>query len=230
MDAEEPPAPTSGPGHEALLRLLDAYAAGNARTRALVEREIWGDFGLTGAPLVLDMSGFSRTVRRRGIVAYLAMVRRMQRLTAPIVARSSGRIVKFEADNLYALFGDVPEALEAASAILEALASEVVADPEDRIRVSMGIAYGSLVLIDGRDYFGDCVNTAAKLGEDLAGPGVVLVSEEAVARLPMATRLTLSPCRFELGGLVFEAAAWSPGAAGSLRSGAPDGDAEGGMA
>jgi adenylate cyclase len=210
MDAEEPPAPSPGPGHEALLRLLDAYAAGDARTRAIVEREIWGDFGLTGAPLVLDMSGFSRTVRRRGIVAYLAMVRRMQRLTTPLVSRSSGRIVKFEADNLYALFPDVAFALEAAETILEALASETVADPEDRIRVSMGIAYGGLVLIDGRDYFGDCVNTAAKLGEDLAGPGEVLVSQDAAARLPPDVRLTLAPCRFELGGVDFEAAAWSP--------------------
>jgi adenylate cyclase len=224
-----PPTPHAGPGHDALVRLLDAYAAGNARIRATVEREIWADFGVTGAPLVLDMSGFSRTVRRRGIVAYLAMVRRMQRLTAPLVDRHGGRVVKFEADNLYALFPDVADALASAEAITEVLAADPVSDPEDRIRVSMGIAYGSLVLIDGTDYFGDCVNTAAKLGEDLAGAGVVLVAQDAALRLPTATRLTLTPCRFELGGLVFEAAAWSAGGAGRLHEGAGDVSPEGGL-
>ena len=55
------------------------------------------------------MSGFSLLTRRYGIVHYLSMVRRMQEVTRPIVHDHSGSVVKFEADNGFAVFSRARE-------------------------------------------------------------------------------------------------------------------------
>jgi len=47
--------------------------------------------------------------------------------------------------------------------------NEYTDDPFD-IRISIGIDFGDVLLIGGPDYFGDSVNRACKLGEDVAVP------------------------------------------------------------
>ena len=51
--------------------------------------------------------------------------------------------------------------------------------PEDRITIAIGIDHGDLLLIEDRDFFGDPVNTACKLGEDVAAEGEILVTARA---------------------------------------------------
>ena len=116
-----------------LHRALERFDAADDATRPAVEADIWAAFGTEGAPLVLDMSGFSQSVKRRGIVPYLSMVRRMLHLTRPRVEAHGGEAVKYEADNLYALFADPESALAAAREIIAACAAEPVARPEDRV-------------------------------------------------------------------------------------------------
>ena len=50
----------------------------------------------------------------------------------------------------------------------------------EQIYLSVGIDYGRLLLIDGEDYFGDPVNTASKLGEDLAIKAETLVTQRTI--------------------------------------------------
>jgi class 3 adenylate cyclase len=133
----------------------------------------------------MDMSGFSLLTQKFGIVHYLSMVRRMQITTAPIIERHAGVVVKFEADNCFAMFEDVPSAVDAAVALNTAFAAiNEFTDDEFDIRISIGIAYGDVLLIGGPDYFGDAVNLASKLGEDVAGPGEILLAEGALAKYP----------------------------------------------
>lgn len=68
------------------------------------------------AVLALDMSGFTLGVRRDGILSYLCRIRRMQKLTLPIVVSHGGELVKHEADNLLAIFDEPERAVEAAVA------------------------------------------------------------------------------------------------------------------
>ena len=46
--------------------------------------------------------------------------------------------------------------------------------------MSVGIDFGRVLLIDELDFFGDPVNTASKLGEDLAIKAETLVTERAL--------------------------------------------------
>ena len=52
--------------------------------------------------------------------------------------------------------------------------------------LSVGIDYGEVLLIGESDYYGDPVNTASKLGEDLAVRGETLVTERALYHTTIA--------------------------------------------
>ena len=97
-------------------------------------------------------------------------------------------LVKFEADNCFATFVDVRDAVRAAIALNQAFARANFDTPEDLdIRICCGIDFGKILLIEQRDFFGDPVNRACKLGEDLADPGEILVTRAAMERLDSTT-------------------------------------------
>ena len=50
------------------------------------------------------MVGFSRLSQKHGIIHYLAMIARMDLAARPAVEGNGGRVVKQEADNLFAVF------------------------------------------------------------------------------------------------------------------------------
>ena len=64
----------------------------DATLKTTIENEIWQQYGHDKAIFALDMSGFSLTVRRDGIVAYLAKIRKMQQLAIPLVNANQGEI------------------------------------------------------------------------------------------------------------------------------------------
>ena len=69
----------------------------------------------------------------------------------PVIASAGGRIVKTEADNVFATFDDVPPALAAARAIQDSLAAANSFLPEDwDLHAGIGIGYGPLLLIGDR--------------------------------------------------------------------------------
>lgn len=170
-----------------LARLLDERNE-HPESLAAIDAEIWRRFGITGAVLVLDMCGFSRLTLRYGITHFLSMIRRLQQIVRPVVMAADGRIVKTEADNVFAIFDDVPDALAAARDILKQLAAANVFLPEDwDLHASIGIGYGPLLRIGEHDVFGSELNLASKLGEDIAGPEEILLSEAACARADNGT-------------------------------------------
>ena len=170
--------------HEA----LDRYIVADKAERRTLEKTIWRAYGKQAAVMVLDMSGFSLLTRTQGILRFLGMVRRMQAVTRPVVEGAGGAVVKYEADNLYAVFPEVRNAIEAAIRINVALGAQnfLTEDSQD-IHVSIGIAWGEILLIPGKDFYGDAVNIAAKLGEDLAERSEILVDAHALEQLGPAS-------------------------------------------
>ncbi len=172
--------------------LLIQYA--QADTKILqeeIERMLWTEFGTVRSVLVMDMSGFSRLTQKYGIVHYLSMVKRMQVTSQPIIEHLGGQVVKFEADNCFAIFDQVLQAVHAAirlNTAFEAI-NRFTDEPFD-IRVSIGIDHGDVLLIGGPDYFGETVNAASKLGEDVAGPGEILLTERAFQQISPAAGYT----------------------------------------
>jgi adenylate cyclase len=186
-----------------LSRLLDARNE-HPESLAEIDAEIWRRFGRTRAVLVLDMCGFSRLTMRYGITHFLAMIRRLQTIVRPVIAAGGGRVVKTEADNVFATFDDVPQALATARAIQRSLDAANTFLPEDwDLHAAIGIGYGPLLLIGDEDLFGSEMNVASKLGEDVAGRGEILLSEAARERVEAESDATEIPV--QLSGLTIKA-------------------------
>jgi adenylate cyclase len=191
-----------------LSRLLDARNE-HPESLAEIDAEIWRRFGRTRAVLVLDMCGFSRLTMRYGITHFLAMIRRLQTIVRPVIAAGGGAVIKTEADNVFATFGDVPPALATARAIQRSLDAANVFLPEDwDLHASIGIGYGPLLFVgaessDEQDLFGSEMNIASKLGEDVAGRGEILLSEAARERVEVESDAAEIPV--QLSGLTIKA-------------------------
>lgn len=178
--------------------LVDRLSEAGAEERARIEAEIWSRFGAEKALLALDMSQFSLSVRRSGILPYLALIRRMQVLTAPLVVMNRGAVLKYQADNLFAAFDEPADAVRAAVAI-----NQIIDRGGERFEVAVGVDYGRVLLVEGADCYGDTMNVACKLGEDVASPGEVLLTEAAAKRLRPDFPYRLKPQKVSVSGLEF---------------------------
>ena len=197
----KPPTPTARRATwRQLERLLDLRNEHPERL-AEIDRRITRAFAHRRAVLVLDMCGFSRLTIRHGIVHFLAMIRRLHRAMGPVVRQAGGHIVKTEADNVFAIFADVPKAVAAAIALRDELSQQNQVLPEDwDLQVGIGIGHGDILMVGDQDFYGSEVNLASKLGEDVAGPGEILLTPAAAARVPKL-RHRLRRRRQRLSGL-----------------------------
>jgi class 3 adenylate cyclase len=152
-----------------LTRLLDLVLA-RPETEPYISEDMDRLFGRDVAVFIADMSGFSRITETEGVFAAMLQIRRFQIVSKPIVETHGGEIVKMEADDIFAIFPNVKDAVSAA----KQLASD--------FPCSIGIGYGRTILFD-KDMWGDEVNQASRLGEDTAKRGEVLLSASALAQM-----------------------------------------------
>ncbi len=186
--------------------LLDYALASAEEERKRIEKVLWHDFGRRKLVFVLDMSGFSLLTRKYGVVHYLALVKRMQITARPIIEENNGLVVKFEADNCFAMFDTALSGVRASIQLNAAFdAMNVHADDPFDIRISIGMDFGDVLLTGGPDYFGDTVNRASKLGEDIAGPGEILMTEAAFAQLPPQAGFRGQPLDISISGIQLKA-------------------------
>lgn len=150
-----------------------------------IDQQIERTFSRKVALLILDMCGFSRLTAKRGIIHFLAMIHDMEEAATPAVTGNGGQVIKQDADNLFAIFPDPAHALEAALDIFRAFEAINAAVSEDRdLRGSIGIGYGDTLVIGEADLFGNEMNLASKLGEDIAAASEILLTASAYAGLP----------------------------------------------
>ena len=182
--------------------LLNYSQVPDDEQRKAIEAQIWDRYGTEKTVLILDMSGFSLLSERYGIVHYLSMVRRMQMTSRPIVKNFGGVFIKFEADNCFAAFDKPLSAVRTAIALNLAFdAANILTPDELDIRISCGIDHGRVLIIDERDFFGNAVNRASKLGEDIARPGDILISRDAMDMIPSEAGIKYAPVRFKISGI-----------------------------
>ena len=183
--------------------LLDRLSAAPPEERPAIERLLRDSFEKPKAVLALDMSNFTLSVRRDGIFPYLCKIRRMHRLTLPIVLAHQGEVVKYDADNLLAVFDEPRRAVEAAIAMHQVTAAS--ARDGTALAFSIGIDYGEILLIGEADCFGNAVNLAYKLGEDVAHPGEVLISPAVRERLGDGPPFRLKEIKLSVSGVDLDA-------------------------
>lgn len=162
-------------------RLLDALTAADTdETRAKTEAQIRAKYERPLAVVISDMSGFSRITREEGILHFLGLIHRMQGLCRTAIEAHGGTWVKAEADNLYLSFPTARAAIEGAIAMHDACDNDARGRRlNDTVSLAIGIDYGTVLDLDGEDFYGDPVNIASKLGEDLAGSGELFVTRRA---------------------------------------------------
>ena len=169
-------------GHTEFDDLVARFADEPDPNKAESIREgIWAKFGTEGAVFISDMASFSSTSRKIGVLHFLKMIHRARQIIAPLIEANNGILLKCDADNCYAFFKTTDDAIQASFDVNAALfrANETFGIGE-QIYLSVGIDYGRVLLIGDKEFFGDPVNTASKLGEDLAIREEVLVTRRAI--------------------------------------------------
>lgn len=169
-------------GHDEFDSLIADFAdEPDAQKAEEIRQRIWDKFGTEGAVFISDMAGFSSTSRKVGVCHFLMMIHRTRQIVAPVIEANDGLLLKCDADNCYAFFKSADDAIRASFEINAAL---YVANGGfslgEQINLSVGIDYGRVLLIGDAEFFGDPVNTASKLGEDLATRNEVLVTHRAI--------------------------------------------------
>ncbi len=144
----------------------------------VIEEEIWKKFGVNKVVMVCDSTNFSQKTKNYGIVHFLYLFDKMVKLTAPIIKKNHGHLLKTSADNLLVIFKDMRSAANCAIEIQKKIMIyNLDANKKNRFGFCMGLASGR-VLNYNNDVFGDTVNVASKLGEDLAKDGEILIEEQ----------------------------------------------------
>jgi adenylate cyclase len=120
----------------------------------------------------LDLTGYTALTEERGDDAAAELAASLAGLVQEASQRRGGRPVKWLGDGVMFYFK------EPGSAIVSALEMVRLTPDAGLPPAHVGISAGPVVFRDG-DYFGRTVNIAARISAQ-AGPGEVLVSEEAV--------------------------------------------------
>lgn len=125
--------------------------------------------------MVVDLAGFSAACDAASdIESVIRTVELKHRRHAELIGRHGGMIVKAEADNLFALFGTIEQAIEAACHIVRLVP---IGDP---FVPCCGIAAGEILTSPGDNLWGSPVNRASKLGEDTAARGEIVIDAAAM--------------------------------------------------
>lgn len=186
--------------------LSEFFSLTDVAKKGAIEQRIWDKHGSHQVVMVLDMSGFSLVTQRHGIVYYLAMIDKMQTVVQPIIDRFSGELIKFFADNAFACFSCTNDAIDAAIAINQTLLDINRKTPSQwDICVSIGIDSGRILRTQDSDIFGDAVNCASKLGEDIANKSEIIVSEKAYLSLPSGHNYRSDFVSFKISGILLNA-------------------------
>lgn len=161
-----------------LYRLLDERNESPDKKKEIDEL-IQGKYEKSMTIMITDSVGFSRKTREYGIIHFLALLRKVNNQIRPIITSHKGRILSEWADNFVTSFEIPTDAVHAAVAINRFLEDYNCQAGEDgRFGICIGIGCGKVLYVEN-DIFGEEVNLASKLGEDLAGEGEILLTESA---------------------------------------------------
>ena len=188
------------PTTEQLFQRLRRRTKANADA---MDREIEDQCVHETTVMMCDSSGFTRRTHDYGILHFLAVMTQVYDRIERILARHRGTLISRGADNLLAIFDDPVKGVDAAIAMQRLLArlNEGKSD-RDQFQLCMGFHHGKILRVkDG--IFGDKVNIASKIGEDLASADEILVTGEVAKRLPARIKRAYARS-VALGGKTFE--------------------------
>lgn len=142
-------------------------------------------FGETCATLVMDSLGFTRTTKILGPAFFLSIICRLREVCFEIANSFNAISSRAWADNFYAEFRTVNDAVATAFAIHRHFNENPtpLINDEDKFGVSIGIGFGRVLRSDYEGVYGNEMNCASKLGEDVARAGETILTETAFLAL-----------------------------------------------
>ena len=167
------------------------------------ETEIWAAHGQEVAIFVLDSVGFSRTTKTSGIVHFLSKMMQMRELVMPVFDAFKPIHLRLAGDNIFAAFRSADDAISAAVQVQKTLKSSgIMLNQNEPFQACIGIGFGKLLFSQTLEgYFGDEMNLASKLGEDIATGGEILITQHAWAHAQNQDASQVSQRQMEIAGM-----------------------------
>jgi class 3 adenylate cyclase len=145
----------------------------------------------------VDVSGFTALTELEGDEHAVEVLTAFRALLRDICSRRGVRIAKWLGDGVMLVCTETPPLL---ATILELhYVIRNVSGPAQTVSIRSGVTSGYVILMEGDDYIGHCVNVASRLC-DLAEPGEALASPSVIDYLPR-WGLTLSHRDIPLRGV-----------------------------
>jgi len=151
------------------------------------------------AILVLNMTGFTKTIMRHGSLYSFLRIFDMQQVCTPIFLKFEAKKIRAFADDFTATFHHPESALDAALEIQRRLRifNQSERSGEGCFDCSIGLGYGEVFEIGPDQAMGDEMNQASKLGEDTAKGGEILLTTGFCNAVRGRTDLFFVPCTHE---------------------------------
>lgn len=131
------------------------------------------------AVLFSDIDGFTSIVHDRGIEYFLTLVYEAKEILRHIIYRYNARLVKIDGDSFIIVCDSVGKGIDM---ILEYRKRLSEAEMTKDMSINWGVGYGDIIELED-DAFGLELNLSAKIGEDVAKNGQILVTSSAVQGL-----------------------------------------------
>lgn len=164
-----------------------------------VDNRIWDLFGEEWCIMFTDLSGFSRYSEQFGIIHFLQTIVESEKILIPIIEDHDGVLIKSEGDSLLVIFRNVKKAVKASISMQNTLKEyNKTKLEEEKVLLCLGLGFGKILKIGDVDVFGEEVNLASKLGEDIAKSYEILVTQSVKNAIS-----DLENISFEEGGSVF---------------------------
>jgi class 3 adenylate cyclase/YHS domain-containing protein len=131
----------------------------------------------------VDVSGFTALTELEGDERAVDVLTAFRTLLRDICSRRGVRIAKWLGDGAMLVCVDTRPLLEAVLELHHVVGEVSSSDPVATVSIRTGITSGDVILMEGDDYVGHCVNVAARLC-DLAAPGEALAASSVLEYLP----------------------------------------------
>eukprot|EP00931_Biecheleriopsis_adriatica_P086702 TRINITY_DN61314_c0_g1_i1.p1 TRINITY_DN61314_c0_g1~~TRINITY_DN61314_c0_g1_i1.p1 ORF type:complete len:459 (+),score=76.86 TRINITY_DN61314_c0_g1_i1:25-1401(+) len=138
------------------------------------------------AVIVSDLSGFTSTTRKHGIIHFASIIIRKRQICLPILHKRGCKHIATEADNLIVAFPDVSEAVKAALDMRDHIMQHNSSLTEDRSHFTIklngiGIHCGEALTVDHHgEMLGATAEGAYQLGEDVCENGNIVISQDVM--------------------------------------------------
>ena len=168
-----------------------------------LEADLDRSFGETCATLVMDSTGFTRATEALGTAYFLSIIYRLRQVCEEIFSRLGAIQSRAYADNFFAEFSNVDDAVAAAFAVHKHFSDNPISllNKQDKFGVCVGIGYGRVVRSEHEGVYGNEMNYASKLGEDIAEGGETLLTQAAFKAVSNPESMHVSKTNISISGV-----------------------------